>query len=75
MLDDLSPARRIAYAVLGLFSVIALFTAFGSGDDGVDTTAPKATRSPSTTAASAVAITTLVSRTAETAGALASRRS
>ncbi|MEO8696901.1 MAG: kelch repeat-containing protein [Acidimicrobiales bacterium] len=49
MLDDLSPARKIAYAVLGLFSLIALFAAFGSGDSGVDTTAPKATRSPSTT--------------------------
>ncbi|MEO5838426.1 MAG: kelch repeat-containing protein [Acidimicrobiales bacterium] len=49
MLDDLSPARKIAYAVLGLFSVIALFAAFGSGDSGVETNAPKATRSPSTT--------------------------
>jgi hypothetical protein len=49
VLDDLSPARKIAYAVLGLFSAIALFAAFGSGGGGVDTTAPKATRGTTTT--------------------------
>jgi hypothetical protein len=49
VLDDLSPARKAAYAVLGLVSAIALFAAFGSSDGtGVDT-APKATRSSTST--------------------------
>ena len=49
MLDDLSPARKITYAVLGVFSAIVLFAAFGSGGNSVDTSAPKATRSTTTT--------------------------
>ena len=56
MLDDLSPARKIAYAVLGLFSVIVLFSAFGSGDDGVGTAGPKATRSPTTSGVPATTV-------------------
>jgi hypothetical protein len=56
VLDDLSPARKIAYAVLGVFSVIALFAAFDSGDGGADSTTPKATRSPTTTGVPATTV-------------------
>ena len=48
MLEDLSPGRKIAYAVLGLISAIALFSAFGSSDPSGVETAPKASR-PGTT--------------------------
>ena len=48
MLDDLSPARKIAYAILGVISAVVLFTAFGSDGGGV-TGAPKATRATTTT--------------------------
>ena len=52
MLEDLSPARKLAYAVVGLLSAVALFSTFGSSDpSGVDT-ATKATRSNTTTATS-----------------------
>lgn len=49
MLDDLSSARKIAYAVLGVVSAVALFAAFGARGGSVDTTAPKATRASTTT--------------------------
>jgi hypothetical protein len=39
-----------------LFSVIALFATFGSGEDGVDTTGPKATRAPATTGVPATTV-------------------
>ena len=48
MLEDLSPARKVAYAVLGVVSAVLLFTAFGSSGNNV-TTSPKATRSSTTT--------------------------
>ena len=48
MLDDLSPARKVAYAILGVISAVVLFTAFGSDGGGV-TGAPKATRATTTT--------------------------
>ena len=54
MLDDLSPARKLAYAVLGVFSAVALFASVGSGGDDVETQ-PNATR-PTTTSVTATTL-------------------
>jgi hypothetical protein len=49
VLEDLSPGRKIAYALLGIVSAIVLFSSFGSADSGGGgDVATKATRPPTT---------------------------